>query len=704
VETTALNERSIEADATDLLEGGGSENMMLMGALAASVRDRFIVAKNGRAEVEERLLTAYRNFRGEYTAFTDDETSKVFVKVTKTKALAAFGIIHEILYPGKDHKFPLEVNHTPKPDGVEESVNIDPKAPPQEAEEEAAESPYGFKGDGKDLQPGDTHNTLMDRLGAFTKKLAGITGLKSGEGNTPTAITIHPAAVSAHKMNKKMQDQLLEGGAHAALEASVLELCILGTGIITGPFSVKKEYPKWLPSEKVGMPRRYAPEKRDIPTWENISIWDFYPDPDAHNKSDMEYFIRRRRWGKSKLYSLLSRVGFDKERIDEAVSLGANYTPEVWESDLEDTDTGGNPDRYEVLEYWGLVHREDLEADGIDVPSEFDDVDIIQMNIWTCNDVTIRALINPFRPQGLPCYIGYYEVNPYSFFGVGVAENMADSQLIMNGFMRMAIDNAALSGNLIFEIDEDALTPGQDLKVVAGKVFKRQSGAPGQALFSTKFQNVTQENMMVFDKARMLADESTGLPSFAHGQTGVTGVGRTASGISMLMGAAHISIKTVVSNIDNMLADLGQSLFSWNMQYEPDDDIVGDLNIKARGTDALMAKEVRSQRLMAFMQVASNPAFAAFIKIPYILREIAASLDLDPEKVTNNMEEAALQAIMLQQQGGGGPAPGAGAPPGANPSDSTGGGGSQIGIGVPQTPGSEGFTGTPQMSGPQPNG
>ncbi len=27
--------------------------------------------------------------------------------------------------------------------------------------------------------------------------------------------------------------------------------------------------------------------------------------------------------------------------------------------------------------------------------------------------------------------------NPYSFFGIGVAENMEDTQLMMNGFMRM---------------------------------------------------------------------------------------------------------------------------------------------------------------------------------------------------------------------------------------------------------------------------
>ena len=95
-------------------------------------------------------------------------------------------------------------------------------------------------------------------------------------------------------------------------------------------------------------------------------------------------------------------------------------------------------------------------------------------------------------------------LNPYSFFGVGIAENMDDTQTLMNGFMRMAVDNAVLSGNLIVEVDETNLVPGQDLSLYPGKVFRRQGGAPGQAIFGTKFPNVSSENMMLFDKARVL--------------------------------------------------------------------------------------------------------------------------------------------------------------------------------------------------------
>ena len=286
---------------------------------------------------------------------------------------------------------------------------------------------------------------------------------------------------------------------------------------------------------------------------------------------------------------------------------------------------------------------------------------------------------------------------------------MADTQTLMNGFMRMAIDNAALSGNLIIEVDETNLVPGQDLSVYPGKVFRRQGGAPGQGIFGTKFPNVAQENMQLFDKARQLADESTGFPSFAHGQTGVSGVGRTASGISMLMSAANGSIRTVVKNVDDyLLRPLGKAFFAFNMQFDFDETIRGDLEVHASGTESLMANEVRSQRLMQFLQVAQNPVLAPFAKMDYIIREIAKSMDLDPDKVTNSMPDAAIQAEILKgfqapaapPMGPEGvpapPSPAGAAPMGQGPqavADTSGGGGSQIGVGTAPTPGEQGFTG-----------
>ena len=101
----------------------------------------------------------------------------------------------------------------------------------------------------------------------------------------------------------------------------------------------------------------------------------------------------------------------------------------------------------------------------IDIPKDMKDADQVSVNVWICNGQVLRLVLNPFTPSYLPYYAVPYEVNPYSFFGVGIAENMDDTQTLMNGFMRMAVDNAALSGNLIIEVDETNLVPGQDLSV-----------------------------------------------------------------------------------------------------------------------------------------------------------------------------------------------------------------------------------------------
>jgi hypothetical protein len=372
---------------------------------------------------------------------------------------------------------------------------------------------------------------------------------------------------------------------------------------------------------------------------------------------------------------------------------------------MEDAGQETKSERYQVLEFWGYVDTSMLEDHDIDIPKELKDAEEVSVNIWICNGQVLRLVMNPFTPSYLPYYAVPFEVNPYSFFGVGIAENMDDTQTLMNGFMRMSVDNAALSGNLLIEIDETNLVPGQDLSVYPGKVFRRQGGAPGQSIFGTKFPNVSNENMQMFDKARQLSDESTGLASFSHGQTGVSGVGRTASGISMLMSAANGSIRTVVKNVDDyLLGPLGKAFFSFNMQFDFDPEIKGDLEVKAQGTESLMANEVRSQRLMQFLGVVSNPALAPFAKMDYIVREIAKSMDLDPDKVANSLGDAAVQAEILKkfQEANPPPAPppGApapqggpqGAPAGVQVQDTTGSGGGQIGTGTAPTPGEQGFS------------
>ena len=651
-------------------------------------------------------MQSYRNYRGLYgpdVQFTEAERSRVFIKVTKTKVLAAYGQITDVLFARQ--KFPISIEPTTLPEGVTEAVHFDPKTPPEQEEEQEEQSPYGFPGDGQDLEAGETLTSLQEKklnLGPLEEKLSEVEGLVEGEGLTPSAVTFHPAMVAAKKMEKQIMDQLEESGASKHLRSATFECSLFGTGIIKGPFAVDKEYANWSDEGE------YNPTIKTVPQVKHVSCWDLYPDPDASNMDDATYIVERHKLSRSQLRELKDRPYFRKDSIDRCIDMGEVYASEYWEDDLKDYYLNDHPERYQVLEYWGLMDADIAKEYGIDLPKEFKNTEQLQVNCWICNNYILRLVINPFKPARIPYYAVPYELNPYSFFGIGLAENMDDTQTLMNGFMRMAVDNAVLSGNLLIEVDETNLVPGQDLQVYPGKVFRRQGGAPGQAIFGTKFPNVSNENMQLFDKARQLSDEATGLPSFAHGQTGVAGTGRTAAGISMLMGAAAGSIKTVVKNFDDyLLRPLGEAFFGFNMQFNFDADIKGDLEIKARGTESLMANEVRSQRLLQFLQVVSNPALAPFAKFTSIIREIANSMGLDPEKVCNTPEEAMRQAKILQQQQ---PTPPPGTPqqpqaPGLNPNDLQGGGAGNIGVGAAATPMEDQFSGTeqqPQQPQPQP--
>ena len=691
----ALMNKPLLDDMTDsdrvvpLEENGDvlAENTEYSGAVAF-IKSQFRRAEEARKGDEERWLDAYRNYRGLYSSevqFTETEKSRAFIKVTKTKVLAAYAQVIDVLMAGS--KFPIGIEARQFPNNVADAVSMDPNKLTTETVKEQVGVDYKIPNN--IVRP-----DIAKDLGIYEEDLAPIQDdLELGAGNMPGSITYEPAKRAAQRMEKLMHDQLEESEAAKHLRSLAFEACLFGTGVMKGPFAQTKEYPRWSEDGD------YDPIMETIPKIEFVSIWDFYPDPDARNMSECEYTVQRHRMNRSQLRNLKKRPHFRKESVELAVEYGANYSRSSWETTLEDDDVASEMDRYEVLEYWGLLDTELAEQADIKLPKNVRQKDELQVNIWVCNGQILRLVLNPFTPSRIPYFAVPYEMNPYSFWGIGVAENMSDTQLLMNGFMRLSIDNSALSGNLLIEVDETNLVPGQDMSIYPGKIFRRQSGGQGQAIHSHSFKNVSQELLMMFDKSRQLADEATGIPSYSHGSGAVGGVGRTASGMSMLMGAAAQNIKAVVRNIDDyLLSPLGRSLFAFNMQFRFDPEFIGDLDVRARGTESLMRNEVRSQRLLQFMQMTQNEMMSPFVKYDYILRELAASMDLDEEKILNDPRQAAIQQKMMAEIKAMMPPPPApsGAPVPGSPEQ-----GVPAGAQVPQAPGpdAQGFTGTGERLG-----
>lgn len=689
-----LNEGSeVTEESQDFLKENGLVEMY--SPLISDITSKFDEADRAKQVREDQWLRNVASYRGKDSSQAEhirgSEVSQVFVRTTAVKVKAAYAQIVEALFA--DGQYPIHVTSTHIPEGVSEFAHLktdmdsEPQAEP--APPTSPEEGLGFEGDGFTPAPGATTSSPMF-LGGMTEEFSdeeGNTVLEEGKSKDG-GIQISPAKELARRMQKVIYDQLDETKARTEMRKAIFEMCLLGTAVMKGPFNINKTLHNWEIDPETGN-KTYVPEKVQTPRVSMVSGWNLYPDPNATRSDEMEWCIERHKMNAAQVRGLKTRPHFDSAAIDRLLSKGTgNYSRKSFEHYLDDNNLSESEGRlFEVLEYWGYMGADKLEEFNLPTDTVLDDS--VQVNVWVCGNEVLRVVVNPFIPQRIPYYIVPYEMDPYSLWGTGVPEAMEDAQAMMNGFTRLAIDNLALAGNLVFDIDDSMLVPGQEMEVYPGKIFRRQAGGTGQAVYGLSFPNTAPANMQMFKEFRQLADESTGIPSFAHGQMGVMSPTRTASGMSMLLQNASLNIKTVIRNLDDFLfKPMGEGYYRWNMQFNPDVKIRGDLEIKATGTTSLQAKEVRSTRLNTFLQMAANPALAPLIKLPTVLKEFAMTMDIDPDEILNSPEEAQIYAQLMgtqnmqhQQQ------PPSSQPPGPN------------GEMQSPMPGMEGFTGNNESSG-----
>jgi hypothetical protein len=676
------------------------------------VRQKYELAIRHRKTIESRWLKAFNQFRGNYSQeeiealnaikAINPRASEAFIKVTKTKTLAAYGSIIEVV--ASNGRLPISVEATPEPEGIAKEVF---KVSEDNTLYDDHASAIGYKGDGKEIDPGSTFRDLFSGLGKKYEKL--FQGGKPISGKSPdqnAMPSVHPSRESAERMDSVIQDQLLELDALSKLQGCLWEVVVFGTGILKGPFTFKEVTPHWSYDPEVDEAPVFEPRVKLRPYIENPSIWDVYPDPYANTQEELDFVVERHKMTKDQLLRLKNQTGFDNKAIDKAAQhLGVGIVSDGgWEQTLRDGVAQSDDTRHEVLEFWGNVPFKDAKEWGIkDLPKGLEDHEMVSVRMWTCYGNCLFKAINPFIPDYIPYYFPVYEEQRYSLWGIGVPENMEDTQRMINVHTRAAQDNLRLAGSLMLEVNESQLAPGQDGNIYDGKVWRKQGGAPGQSIYPISFKSTANEHLMFIREANGWADVATGIPSVLHG-VGTGGAGRTAFGLNALMNNGLLAIRTVIKNLDRKLfKPLGQSMFYWNMQFNVDvPEVRGDMKIVAKGTGLLAQKEIQSQRLISLLQISANPLVAPYVNVSNVLHELAVSLDLNPVNLVNDPAQALLAAQIIGQQGnvnygtnqeapqspppGGQPGNG-GVPPTTDANYNAGGNGGNVGSAVGSSPG-----------------
>lgn len=577
--------------------------MQVFGArLARLVMDQ----TSKRGEIESRWLRNLRQYNGKYApdeeaAFEKVKGSKIFVNITRNKTNAAEARLSDMLFPTDDKNW--GIRPTPVPTLVQ-----------------AAKQPDAM---------GDQARAIMEQ-----------------------------AKKAAEAMASEIDDQLKESLYHAACRDMIHDACVIGTGVIKGPVVIGNMREAWtVGPDGVAV---LAVQEDVRPDTQYVDPWNFYPDMSAARLDDAEFFLERHYLTRKQLIQLARSPGFMVDQIRQVLKTDArnSQSSQNWQNEIRaitGVDQASDNGRYEMWEYNGPIDKADLEAAGI----EFDDDELNEPwgTVLFIGQHVIKVHLSPMETSDLPYRVFCWEKDPSSIFGRGVPELMAQPQKVMNAAWRMILDNGGLSVGPQIIVDRDAVTPADgEWTLTPRKIWWKNKGIQSQVdhVFKVyQIQNNQAELLNIFQTARQLADEETNLPLIAQGEQS-DHVTRTASGMSMLMNSANIVLRRAVKNFDDdVTAPHIRAYFNWNMQFNPKPEIKGDFTIEARGSSALLAREMQQQALMTLAQVAgSNAEFAQRTDWGGLYGQIVKHMQVSKDDVMLRDEEVQKrQEAASQQQG-----------------------------------------------------
>ena len=481
------------------------------------------------------------------------------------------------------------------------------------------------------------------------------------------------ARTRADRMADKMEDQLVEGGFLNALDAFIEDITTFPSAILKGPVIRKRKTLKWVPDAKGG----YKAEATDTLKleWERVSPFNIYPSPAATTVDD-GYIIEKHQMSREDLNALIGVEGYDDASIRMVLDeYGRGGLREWLTNDVAIASSEGKSTVHiaqnvdgliDALQYWGSVSGQALLDWGMSKEEVPDSTKEYHVEAWLIGSYVIKAVLNYDPLCRKPYYKASYEDVPGNWWGNSVADLVRDAQQVVNASARAIVNNMGIASGPQVTVNVERLAPGEDITTLTPwriwQVTNDPSGSSSAPVGFYQPDSRIAELMGVFEKFSQLADEYSGMPKYMAGDN-AGGAGRTASGLSMLMGNANKAIKQVVANIDiGVLDPMIERLYDHNMQYTDDPELKGDVQIVARGAASLINKETAQLRRNEFLQATANPVDMQIVGVTgraAILRENAKALDMDVDKIVPPanvlQQKLAAQAMMQQAQMGGQP-------------------------------------------------
>lgn len=609
----------------------------LIVGLSSHVRKRWEVMRDHKKQdIEERLTKTARARNMEYSAAKMAEIkaqggSEIFMGIVSTKCRTATAWLRDTLLGTGEDK-PWSISATPVPEVPPDIIT---------------------------RLEGIMQQNLMQfyAQGGDAVDPTNLKQLASGMKDTAMREMKYEAEKRVDRMEKKMEDQLIEGGFIKALFEFTNDIATYPFATLKGPVPRKRKVLEWAEG---GL----APTETVRDEWERVDPYKFYWAPWGDDIQNMPV-IEVHHLTREDVEGMIGVEGYDEDAVRSLLSdFGVGGFDWLEKDDTEMEDLEGKDfdeaasDLVAAIQLWDSIPGHLLIEWGLKEKEIDDPQRSYPCEVWMVNNVVIKAVLNYDMLGRKPYYVTSFEKVPGRIDGNGVADLCMDAQSMCNAAARSLSNNMGISSGPQVGVNVSRLPAGEDItQMYPWKIWQFQQSEYGDVSQPINFfqpNSNAQALMAVFDRFMDIADEITGIPKYMTGQH-VPGAGRTSSGLSMLISNAGKSIKQVIANIDHdVLTPMLERQYQRNLRYSNDPDLIGDVQIIAKGAMSLVVKEAESVRKTEFLRlVLESPVAQQIVGLPgtaELMRDLAGNLNSNIDRLVPSREDVEKQQQIQQQQ------------------------------------------------------
>lgn len=617
--------------------------------IAAYVRRCFDTADTARQStgLSDRLIEALRAKRGEYSpeklaAIASMDGSDVYSRITATKSRAAASWLRDALF-AKERPWTLQPSPEPEMPGdmvAEAAQRLHEELTKAAMLVAMMKNQYqqmvakGYQGPAPQMPEPPTASQIALRHEEIMQEIRDE--------------QMRAAKRKAERAETKVDDVLQEGGFYRALDEFIDDIATFPFAVLKGPVMRRRNVLRW----QRGADGKMSPvtEEEIRYEFERVSPFDFYPSPMASSVEN-SWTIERHRLRRADLVALKGVPGYADDQIDAVLEAYGRGGTNHWltEDSARDTLEGKNSWHDEsdplidALEFYGSLQGSMLLSWGMSPEAVPDPNGEYPCNVWVIGSYCIKAVLNPDPLGRKPYGVTSWERVPGSMVGIGLADMLRDVQDVGSACLRALVNNMGIASGPQVMVNLDRLSPSTDASTMypwkRWHVEEGDMGAPSGQPPVAFFQPGSNAEQLIGIYRNMLdiADDWSSIPKYMQGSTNVGTLGRTASGLSMIMNSANKGMTQVLSNIDRyVIKPVIEYLYYYLMRYDEDESFKGDLQIVARGASGILLREAQQQRVLEFMQLTANPLDMQIVGPKgrkELLRSVAGFLDLDVDAI-----------------------------------------------------------------------